>query len=139
LALVGRLIIMPELATFLYLAVGAAVLAGFGLTALLRRPADAPGLDVSMLLLVAFTIIISPHHPWYFTWAIPFLCIRPSAAVMFLSGAAPLLYGKVWAPGDDVLNAALYGPFALILIIETLVGRAGAPAKEYRHGRQPAA
>jgi hypothetical protein len=83
--------------------------------------AAAVPLGSALLLLALFTVLLSPHLAWYFAWTIPFLCFRPSWAWIYLSGAAPLLYAIIWAPGLLKLQAALYLPFVLILIVETIV------------------
>ena len=76
----------------------------------------------ALWLLAAFTLFVSPHWPWYFTWVLPFLCFRMSWALIYLSVISPLLYQFVWEPEPLVLHATLYLPFAVILLIEFALG-----------------
>ena len=123
LALLARLTALPSSAVPLYLLVGLAVLAAIAFVALLRRAPESIATGSAMALLIAFTVILSPDLPWYFTWAVPFLCFRPSFALIYLTGAAPLLYRSVWSPEPLVLDAALYLPFFCLLMIEVLAGK----------------
>jgi hypothetical protein len=89
-------------------------------SALPRNAGDVP-MGSALLLVALFTVFLSPHLDWYFTWMIPFLCFKPSWALIYLSGAAPLLYANIWAPAPLLLHAALYVPFIVILIVEIIV------------------
>jgi hypothetical protein len=108
---------LPRWGAVAYLVAGAALLAGLGFVVLLRRD-PSPTLNGALLLLAAFTLWISPHLAWYFTWVIPFFCFNPSWALIYLTAAAPLLYDIVWSPGALTLHAALYVPCGVIFAIE---------------------
>jgi alpha-1,6-mannosyltransferase len=115
----GRLFPLPDWATAAYLILAAAILTCIALAVVRRRDPTAVSMSAALALLLVFTLIASPHLAWYFTWVIPFLCFRPSWALIYLSSAAPLLYALVWTPDLLLLNAALYVPFGLIFVAET--------------------
>ncbi len=49
-------------------------------------------LGTARTLLGAFLVLTPTLHPWYLTWVLPFLAVRPSRALGFLVAVAPLLY-----------------------------------------------
>ena len=114
----GAVLPLPPWATAIYLMVGCAIMAGIAWAVVMRRHPARVALTAALALLTTFTLWVSPHLAWYFTWIIPFLCFRPSWALIYLSASAPLLYDIVWRPGALPLHAALYLPFALILALE---------------------
>jgi hypothetical protein len=124
---------LPPWASGAYALVAAIVLGGLALAAL-RRPEDGVSLGWAAVLLATFTVILSPHLAWYFTWVIPLLAFRMSWAWIYLSIAAPLLYRQLWEPAPLVLHALLYLPFAALLLLELTLGRRG-PATESLHDR----
>jgi hypothetical protein len=109
---------LPPWAGTAYLVVAAAILAGLAGAVVMRRDRLEVALAPALMLITVFTVVVSPHQAWYFTWVIPLLCFTPSWAVIYLSAAAPLLYDYVWSPGDLPLHAALYVPFALLAALE---------------------
>jgi MFS family permease len=109
---------LPPWSVLAYAVLGLAVLGGLAWSVTMRR-SPTVSMGGALMLLAAFTILMSPHLAWYFTWVIPFLCLRPSWALIYLSAAAPLLYDIVWSPGALPLQAALYVPCALIFALET--------------------
>jgi hypothetical protein len=109
---------LPTWGTAAYLAGGAVLLAGLAWIVVMR-PDPAVSLTGALLLLAVFTLWMSPHLAWYFTWCLPFLCFKPSWALIYLSVAAPLLYDIIWSPGALPLHAALYVPCALIFAAES--------------------
>jgi len=88
---------------------------------------------IAAALTMLFILLSPTVHPWYVLWVLPFVCLRPSAAWLWLSGAVALAYltlgafvtTGVWreVPGVRLIE---YGPFALLLALETL-----------RRGRRP--
>jgi hypothetical protein len=115
LSALSALIPLPRWADAAYVVLGGLALAALGLRVVMRAHPDSVSPEGALVLLAAFTLWVSPHLPWYFTWTIPFLCFCPSWALIYLSVAAPLLYDNVWSPGALPLQAALYGPFAVLL------------------------
>jgi hypothetical protein len=118
---IGAWVSLPAWASSAYVLVALALLAAAASAVLLRRNAASVPLGSALLLLALFTVALSPHLDWYFAWVIPFLCFSPSWAWIYLSGAAPLLYAKIWTPGPLALNAALYLPFLALLAVELFV------------------
>ena len=55
-----------------------------------RRGASV--LDASLPVIGGFLLLTPTLHPWYLTWAMPFLALRPSLSWIFLVAVAPLLY-----------------------------------------------
>lgn len=109
----------PDWANAAYLSAAAALLGWMALK-VAWRPAQEVSLTSAMWLLGTFTLILSPHLPWYFVWVLPLLCFRTVWAFIYISVMAPLLYALVWDPDPLVLHATLYLPFAVILIAEFL-------------------
>jgi alpha-1,6-mannosyltransferase len=134
LALIERVTALPPAAALVYTILALAALAIIGLCILLRPMPEKIAIGAATLTLVMFTVLLSPHLPWYFTWIIPFLCFTPSAALIYLTTSAPLLYNMVWTPGRLTLNAAIYAPFALLLLIEILIGRGAAGSTLFTAG-----
>jgi hypothetical protein len=121
LAALRELLPLPSWATVAYVLAGAGVLAALAWRAL-RRPGGGISMPAALALMAVFTMWLSPHLPWYFTWIMPFLCFQPSWALIYLASAAPLLYQIVWDPGMVWLQATLYAPCALIFAIELWSG-----------------
>jgi alpha-1,6-mannosyltransferase len=127
--LLNAIIPLPEQAFAAYLAAAAAIMAVLAVVVVMRqRPsADLAG---AMLLAVVFTILLSPHYPWYFIWLVPFLCFYPLLGVAYLTCACGLLYLGHWPPTLwDALP--IYAPSILILIAEFVVR--GRQRPEQRH------
>jgi hypothetical protein len=129
--LAGTLLHLPEHAFAFYFPLAAIVMAASGLVAVLLRRERMADLAAAMMLAVTFMILFSPHYPWYFAWLIPFVCVHPLAAVIYLTCAASYLHIAIWPPGlgDGLI---LYGGFALILIGELAIRRFNK--KEEVHG-----
>jgi alpha-1,6-mannosyltransferase len=104
------------LPAFLLCALG--LLAALALRTLFRAAPERPDITGASAIAAAFTVLISPHHAWYFLWLTPFLCFALSPSVLYLTLAAPALYRVGWPP--SLLGAALlYVPFLVLLVIET--------------------
>lgn len=127
-----RFMPLPHAATFAYLAIGLAILAALALAAVFRRNAAIVAIPLAMITVCVFTLFLSPHLAWYFTWIVPFLCFRPSAALIYVTGASPLLYGLVLDADEVTRSALLYVPFAVILLVEILA-RLKRPIPESNH------
>jgi alpha-1,6-mannosyltransferase len=100
---------------------GAALLAG-GLYVLLREETSDHVVMAALALAALLTLLVSPHFAWYFAWLLAFLCLAPSPAVLYLSVAAILLYFIGGGPDLDggrmLVELAIYGPFAVLAVIE---------------------
>jgi alpha-1,6-mannosyltransferase len=108
---------LGEAALPLFVLCALGLLAALALRTLFR--ADAERLDIpgAFAIAMAFTLLISPHHTWYFLWLVPFLCFKHSPAVLYLTLAATALYRVGWPP--SLFGAGLlYLPFCLLLVLE---------------------
>jgi hypothetical protein len=61
---------------------------------LARKKSNEPAeLFERCLLAVAAVFLLSPtQYPWYYTWMIPFLAIRPRTSLLLLTATLPLYY-----------------------------------------------
>jgi hypothetical protein len=95
------------------------LLAAFAWRTTFRPDPERPDISGAFALASAFTVLVSPHHAWYFLWLIPFLCFVFSPSVLYLTVVATALYRVGWPP--SLFGAALlYVPFCLLLVLETL-------------------
>jgi hypothetical protein len=82
-----------------------------------RGPRDDAGLLGTYVLASAFTVLFSPHNPWYFAWLVPFLCFRFSLAHLWLTGVCVLIYVFPYPLGLSA-QLLLYLPFLLLLLVQ---------------------
>jgi alpha-1,6-mannosyltransferase len=122
-ALLDKLSPLPSVTPLAYVVLAGNVLALLGLVAIFQPVSPKISLAAAMVMITSFTVLLSPHFPWYFTWIVPFLCFRPSPALIYLTGSAALLYGNIWTIDRFSLSAAMYGPFVIILSIEIFLRR----------------
>jgi len=77
--------------------------------------------------LAGLYVLLSPTvHPWYALWFLPFLCLYPRPAWIYLSGAVALSYHVLggWAARGEWneapwVRAAAFVPFFVLLLLET--------------------
>ncbi len=101
----------------LFIVIALGFLAALAWRAVFRPHPEPPDIRSAFVLAGVFTVLISPHHAWYFLWLVPFLCFFASPAVLYLTLAAPALYRVGWPP--SLFGAAfLYVPFFILLILE---------------------
>src|SRR5260370_10817969 len=96
------------------------------------------------LLAAAFTLLLSPHYPWYFAWLIVFACLVPSASLLWLTVASFLLYlvpvGSQLVRDQHrfIVESALYVPFLLLALIDLWrQRRRGGGEGQPAHGDEP--
>lgn len=85
-----------------------------------RDPSPRDFILRALLLVSVFTILFSPHYPWYFAWLVPFLCLMPFVPLLYLTATCFVLYGMWMGETPEfmlVLNLFLYVPFAVICIV----------------------
>jgi hypothetical protein len=73
-----------------------------------------------------FSILFSPHNPWYFAWVLPILCALPYAPMIYLVTASPLLYLTLMDSSAGMLlriNTLLYLSFAMFVILDLAARR----------------
>jgi alpha-1,6-mannosyltransferase len=120
--LASTLLPVVKIGSVAYVAFAAVALLAAGLYVLLRRETSAHVVTAALALATLFMVLVSPHFAWYFAWLLAFLCLAPSAAVLYLSVASILLYFIGGGPDLDggrmILELAVYGPFAVIALIE---------------------
>jgi alpha-1,6-mannosyltransferase len=101
--------------------VAVAVMLGLSLWVQFSRK-DRKGGEVcgALLLASSFTVLVSPHYPWYFTWLVPFLCFGLSPAHLWLTGSCVLMY--LWPDPTGVatqsVKSVMYVPFLLLLLVQ---------------------
>lgn len=92
------------------------------LVAIGRRAGQDPlGLWRASTLAIGSYLLLVPTamHPWYVVWIVPFLCVRPSPAWLWFSGAVSLSYvAYVVSPAPLPWWAWLleYGPLYALLV-----------------------
>lgn len=95
-----------------YLAGAALVMLGLGVAALCRPAGDTAMLRWSAIMAAALLVLLSPHYPWYFVWALVPAALAGSLPMLWLPLAAALLY---WPAGPDGIplwiGAVIYGGF----------------------------
>jgi hypothetical protein len=117
-----------------FIALAAAISGALAFRSTFRANPEKPDLNGAFVIAITFTVLLSPHHAWYFLWLIPFLCFYPSLAVLWLTVSATALYRVGWPP--SLAGAAiLYGPFTILLALENMKHLF---RKESRHGNAPA-
>ena len=73
-----------------------------------------------------FSILFSPHNPWYFVWVLPILCALPYAPMIYLVTASPLLYVTLMDGSARMLlriNTLLYLSFAMFVLFDLVARR----------------
>ncbi|HKY05089.1 MAG TPA: glycosyltransferase family 87 protein [Blastocatellia bacterium] len=118
-----------NLPTWVFMAGGAVGLACGGVWWLVRRKTSA--IDVArgaVALIGLFWIVTTPRYSWYYAWILPFLCLVPATAWLYLTGATVLLYllwfiPNVYPEMPVWLGASLYGPTLLFLLRESIKTR----------------
>ncbi len=95
------------------------------------RSADGPrGWLVGTVIMAAtFSILFSPHNPWYFVWVLPILCAFPYGPMLYLVTASPLLYVTLVDGSMRMLlriDTLLYLSFAVFVIFDLLARRRAA-------------
>ena len=127
-----------------YLAFAAAVMAGIGIRALLDDSDSRDRFVVwAAVLATAFTVLLSPHYPWYFAYLTVFLCFVRSPSLLWLTTASLILYlipvgSRLVADRHRLLvESALYGPFAAIALFELWRHHRDPLEKETINGHRP--
>ena len=128
LSVLGRLVLVPHVASAVYVAVCALGLAAAALSMGFGQRLASGGAEIQLVcanaaILSAGTMVaMSPHYPWYYPWTALFACLAPWRSVVFLSCAAVILY-------CDPYHTTIL--FPSLLFVPTLV----LAALDWRHGR----
>jgi alpha-1,6-mannosyltransferase len=78
----------------------------------------------AFLLAVAFSILLSPYYPWYYSWLALFLCFIPSSPVLLLTLIAWPLYRSLMEQSADDLfrfQSRVFLPFFALLLVMWIV------------------
>jgi hypothetical protein len=108
-------------------------LALLGVLGWIGRAGDTPSLGRRGAAAVGAYLALVPTamHPWYVAWMVPFLCLRPSLAWLYFSGAVSLSYvAYLVQPSPLPAWAWLvqYGPLFGLLAVEGRGFRGWRPA-----------
>jgi len=101
--------------------IGVVVAAG---SAVYRNPTAMRACGALLAVVVAIFLLAPTANPWYFTWAVPFLVLFPSRALLLLSGLVLLYYAEFHFLYRDQpgllgwLHLVEYAPFYLALVVE---------------------
>ena len=107
-----------------YLTAAAAILLALAVTIVLTRNDPRSSFPAAAVLATAFTILVSPHYPWYFAWLIVFACFIRAIALLWLTTVCLLLYlvpVGFHIVRDDyrlAVESIIYGPFAVLAAID---------------------
>jgi hypothetical protein len=107
-----------------YLIAAAAILLALAVAIVLTRNDARSPFPAAAVLATIFTILVSPHYPWYFAWLIVFACFIRSIALLWLTNASLLLYlvpVGFHIVRDDyrlAVESIVYGPFAVLAAID---------------------
>jgi hypothetical protein len=109
-----------EVPAKVYLGVAAAVLVLVGIWFLSRRRAGfKDSVVAATAMALAFTLLLSPHYPWYFLWLLPMLCLQPYPPALFLTVTSFALYEILLRTSAAILfriNVLLYLPFVVLAL-----------------------
>lgn len=96
-----------------------------------RRGDETAVLDASFAALAGFFLLSPVLYPWYLSWTLPFLCLRPRPAWLLLTGTVFLFYYQGFAPPHREIwwvNALEYGlPLAVAVGARVMAGSRRAP------------
>ena len=74
----------------------------------------------ALVMATAFTVLVTPHFPWYYAWMVPFLCFVPSVPVFYFTLSSFLLY-LTWNYWTDAqvfrIKALIVVPFFFLLAL----------------------
>jgi hypothetical protein len=115
--LLGTIVPLHEQTFAFYFPTAALVMAALALVVVMREQRPGADLAGAMLLAVSFTLLFSPHYPWYFAWLVPFLCFHPVLGVVYLTCAASYLYFAAWPP-TLAEGLVIYGPCLALLVAQ---------------------
>ena len=63
-----------------------------------RRPSEDTHVTAARIALAFVLLLPTAMHPWYAVWMVPFLCVHPSPAGLWLAATLPLSYLKYGPP-----------------------------------------
>jgi alpha-1,6-mannosyltransferase len=123
-----------------YIAAAACLLAALAVSVTFRRR-PGPGAEISgaALLAGAFTVLLTPHYPWYFCWLVVFACLVASPALVWLTATSFLLYlvpvwpQVIWNRHRFIVESIVYVPFLILAAGEIWRRRLRESASDDQH------
>jgi alpha-1,6-mannosyltransferase len=121
---------LAELGVLPYLVLAAVILALLAIRIVVSPDGSSRYAAHAATLAFAFTVLLSPHYPWYFAWTATFLCFVPHAPLLYLSVTSFLLYlpppETSFIPTGHTLlvESAIYLPSAALALLELWRSRA---------------
>ena len=105
------------------------ILAGLSVWMLRKQKSGDENYIANALVLAStFTVLVTPHFPWYYAWFIPFLCFVTSVPVFYLSVSSFFLY-LTWLYWSDAqvfrIKALIVVPFFVLTILAIWFPRKG--------------
>ena len=130
--------------TLPYIAAAGCLLAALAVSVAFRQAGSGADIHGAALLAAAFTVLLTPHYPWYFSWLVVFACLVASPALVWLTATSFLLYllpvwpQIVWDRHRLLIESALYVPFLILAAGELWRCRRREPAfDDPRAARRP--
>ena len=137
--LVKSILPLGGVSTLPYIAIVAGLLAALAVRVAVRQRGPGPDISGAALLAAAFTVLLTPHYPWYFCWLVVFACLIASPALVWLTAASFVLYllpvwpKPVWNTHRLIVESALYAPFLILAAGEIRRRRFREPASGDEH------
>jgi alpha-1,6-mannosyltransferase len=136
--LAGAALPLAGIGAIFYIAGAAVLLLLLGAFVALAPPARDRAVAGAALLAAAFTLLLSPHYPWYFAWLVVFACLLPWISLLWLTGASFLLY--LVPVGSHIVvdslrlavESVLYLPFAALALFDLSRARSRPPGAAER-------
>ena len=142
--LAGSVLPLGGVSTLPYIAAAGCLLAALAVGVAFRRAGSGADIHGAALLAAAFTVLLTPHYPWYFSWLVVFACLVASPALVWLTATSFLLYllpvwpQIVWDRHRLLIESALYVPFVILAAGELWRCRRREPAfDDPRAARRP--
>jgi hypothetical protein len=113
---------LPTVATWIYLFVCGALLAGLAATFVTNDRLDiVTTTRQAQVLILAFLIVLSPNYPWYFIVLVPLGCLSPWIPARVLTLLSVILYAAPPLDPDPwtaTVQSALYGSVMAALAVD---------------------
>jgi hypothetical protein len=122
-----------------YIAAATCLLVALAVGVTFRRPGPGAEMRGAALLAAAFTVLLTPHYPWYFCWLVVFACLVASPALVWLTVTSFLLYlipvwpQVIWNRHRLVIESIVYMPFLILAAGEIWRRRLRESASDDQH------
>lgn len=113
---------LPTVATWIYLFVCGALLAGLAATFVTNDRLDiVTTTRQAQVLILALLLVLSPNYPWYFIVLVPLGCLSPWIPARVLTLLSVILYAAPPLDPDPwtaTVQSALYGSVMAALVVD---------------------